>query len=291
MPKHSLFRLASSIYNTPHLITPQAFDVVLNYLDYRNKGIDLLMPDPLDTEEGDTDKPDSLEDVSESDMPVVVINVDGSLTYRPVSTMCGDVGTSYQQLEDDVEDAIEMGATTIVLNFSSGGGQADHCFETAINIRQMCSDANVSLIGYVDEMACSAAYAIACVADELYANPSATVGSIGCVVCLMDTSKAMDMAGYKRIFVTSGDNKVPFDAEGAFKESFLEEIQADVDKLNMQFSDHVSNYTGIDAKIIRDFQASCFDADKGLSNNLVTGIMTNKEFVQYIVSKQGVAND
>lgn len=286
MPNHSLFRLSSKIYNTPHLITPQAFDVVLNYLDHRNGfSKQLIMQDDETTEPPET--PDDLDDIDESDLPVAVINVSGSLTYKPVQTLCGEVGTSYQSLEEQVEDAIENGATTIVLNFSSGGGEAAHCFETADNIRTMCTDAGVSLLGYADEYACSAAYALAVICDELYANPSATLGSIGCVVALLDTSKAMEMDGLKRVFVTSGTNKVPFDTDGTFKESFLEEIQMSVDKLNTQFTEHVSKYTGIDQKVIRDFEASCFDAEDSLANNLVSGIMTNKEFVQYVVSKQG----
>ena len=288
---HQLFRLTQSIWNKPHLITPQAFDVVLNYLDYRN-GLyhKLIIQDSEDSVDIPEPSPDDLDDFDESSLPVAVINVSGSLTYKPVMTMCGEVGTSYESLEDQVEDAIEDGATTIVLNFASGGGEAAHAFETADNIRNMCTEAGVALLGYADEYACSAAYLLAVVCDELYANPSATLGSIGCVVALLDTSKAMEMEGYKRVFITSGTNKVPFDLDGSFKESFLEEIQVSVDKLNAQFTDHVAKYTGIDPQVIRDFEASCFDAEDSLANNLISGIMTNKEFVQYVVSKQGAPN-
>ena len=289
MPKHSLLRLSSKIYNTPHLITPQAFDVVLNYLDARNGVTQKLIIQ--DSEKPEEEVPDDLDDFDECPLPVVVINVSGALTYRPVITLCGEVGMSYQSLQGQVEDAIEIGATTIVLNFSSGGGEASHAFEVAEEIRSMCTDAGVSLLGYVDEYACSAAYLLAVICDEVYANPSATVGSIGCVVCLMDTSKAMEMEGYKRIFITSGENKVPLDTDGSFKKSFLEDIQMSVDKLNTQFTDHVNKYTGIDHKTIRDFEAACFDAEDSLANNLVSGIMTNREFVQYVVSKQKGASN
>jgi ClpP class serine protease len=280
------------IYNTPHLITPQAFDTILAYVEARNQyGIMSLMPmGDGGEDQGGEDKPDDLDDINECPMPIHLIDVVGTLTYKPVKTACGEVGMSYERLVDEVEDAIECGATTVVLNFGSGGGEAGHCFETANLIRSICDENKVKLIGYVDTMACSAAYALACICDELYANPSATVGSIGCVICLMDVSKAMEKDGYKRIFITSGDKKVPFDESGAFKQDFIDELQMDVDRLNAEFTNHVSNYTSIDAKTIKNWQAGCFNAQEALDNNLVSGIMTNREFVQYVVNNQEVNN-
>lgn len=290
MNKNSLIRLTASLHNTPHLITVKSFDAILEYLDSRNaNGIQMLMP--MKAEDDEDEMPDDMDDFDESPLPIVVIDVCGTLTYKPVETMCGEVGTSYKGLEEQVEDAIEMGATTVIMNFNSGGGQAAHVFECCENIRSMCDEADVSLIGYVEDMACSAAYALAVICDEVYINPSACAGSIGCVISLLDTSKAMEMEGYKRIYITSGTNKVPFDADGSFKKSFLEDLQKDVDKLNMQFSEHVSKYSGIDSKVIRGFEAAVFDAEESVSNGLVNGVMTNKEFVKYIVDKQkGVSN-
>lgn len=292
MSKHSLLRLSSMIYNTPHLITPQSFDTILTYVEARNQhGILSLMPMGNGGEQDqEEDKPDDLDDINECPMPIRLIDISGTLTYKPVRTMCGEVGMSYESLVDRVEDCIEEGATTIILNFNSGGGEAGHCFETANLIRSICDENKVKLIGYVDTMACSAAYALACICDELYVNPSATVGSIGCVICLLDTSKAMEQEGYKRIFITSGDKKVPFDDTGAFKQDFLDELQSDVDRLNMEFVSHVNKYTGIEASVIKDWQAGCFNAEEAVANSLASGVMTNREFVQYVVNNQEVNN-
>lgn len=285
MPKHSLLRLASKIHNTPHLITPAAFNVVLDYLDSRNSGIKMMMP--TDNVDG-TDKEDATDDSSEG---LAVINVDGSLTYMPLMTMCGEVGTSYSSLVEQVEDAIEEGCTTIVLNVTSGGGEASHVFQAAEDIRSMCDEAGVKLIAYADTMACSAAYALSVIADTVIVNPSACVGSIGCVVCLMDTSKAMEQAGLKRIFVTSGEAKVPYDDTGAFKQDFLDSIQKDVDELNMEFAAFVSKYTGISQDDIVAMQANTFNAQEAVANGLANQIMTNKQFAAYVASvHQGASN-
>jgi protease-4 len=287
---HSLFRLSTKVYNVPHLITPEAFSVILDYIEYRNETGHRMMPmPPMDDGSDDDNDNDSLfpdNDEDDGEPLIGVLRVDGSLTYKPVMTMCGEAGTSYQSLVEAVEEMAETGVKTIVMEVSSGGGEASHCFQTAEEIRAICDDNNIQLIGYADTMACSAAYALICVCDEVIANPSASVGSIGCVVALLDTSKAMEQAGLKRIFVTSGANKVPFAEDGSFKKSFLNDIQDQVDKLNAEFAAHVSKYTGLDTKTINGFEAGVFDAEEGVQRGLVNQIMTNKQFATYVASLQ-----
>jgi ClpP class serine protease len=271
---HSLLRLTESVYNVPHCITPSSLTVVLDYLENRNNGAELARYD---------DKPKQPAQAQTYPGGFGVLSVDGSLTYKPVMGACGELnGTSYQSLINQTEAMAAAGVKTIVMEVASGGGQAAHCFETANEIRAICDENGINLIGYADEMAASAAYALISVCDVVIANPSAQVGSIGCVVALLDDSKAMDRAGLKRIFITSGESKVPFDADGSFKKSFLEDIQARVDMLNEDFTSHVSQYTGLDAKTIRSFEAKVFTAQEALKLGLINSVMTNKEFAQYV---------
>lgn len=270
---HNLLRLAETVYNTPHCITSEALSVALDYLERRNSEAEFARYD---------EKPVNPERSAKPVNGLGVLSVDGSLTYKPIMTMCGELGTSYQSLVRQTEELIHNGAKTIVMEVTSGGGEAAHCFETANEIRALCDAKGVKLIGYADTMAASAAYALLSVCDVAIANPSAQVGSIGCVVALLDTAKAMDMAGVKRIFITSGESKVPFDEDGSFKKSFLEDIQARVDALNEEFTNHVSEHTGLDAKTIRSFEAKTFRAPEALEKGLINSVMTNKEFAEYI---------
>ncbi len=278
MHPHSLTRLLSKVYNTPHLITPQAFNVILDYFDKRNAA---------DFE------PITVEASTVSTRPAAkketlgYLLVDGSLTYRPVMTLCGEAGTSYQSLVEQTQELADAGVKRIVMEINSGGGEASHVFQAANDIRAICDDNEIELIGYADTLACSAAYALGCVCDQLIANPSADIGSIGCVVALLDTSKAMEKAGFKRIFITSGENKVPFDADGSFKESFLEDIQADVDRLNDEFAAHVSKHTGIDVDTIKGLEAKVFHAEAAKERGLINAVMTNKEFGQFLAQLEG----
>jgi ClpP class serine protease len=281
MHPHSLFRLSSKVYNTPHLITPASLSVILDYFDQRNVS---------DFQLSITEAPGS--DMASPEVitgnGVGYLAVDGSLTYKPVMTMCGEAGTSYQSLVEQTQTLADSGVHTIVMEVSSGGGEASHCFQTANDIRAICDENNIQLLGYADTMACSAAYALISVCDQIVANPSADVGSVGCVVALMDTSKAMAQAGLKRIFIASGESKVPFAADGSFKEAFLDDIQATVDGLNEEFASHVSSHTGLDTKTIKGLEAKVFSAAEALKLGLINAVMTNKEFAQFVAqSTQG----
>lgn len=273
--KHSLFRLTSRVYNTPHLITPQAFSTILDYLDARNT-TEVEMFVPVDDASKQSEKPYA--------NGLGVLTVDGSLTYKPVMTACGEAGTSYQSLVAQVEEMAEADVKTIVMEVTSGGGEASHVFQACEDIRAIADANGIKMIGYADTIAASAAYALISICDEVIANPSASVGSIGCVVALMDMSKAYEKAGLKRIFITSGENKVPFDEDGSFKKEFLDEVQESVDRLNAEFATHVSKFTGLSVDAIMGLEAGCFDADKALEIGLINKVMTNKEFAAYVAS-------
>lgn len=280
--KKKLLRLTESIYSRPHLISESGFAAISHYLDNRNLGVLLMEPmdDPMDPDEEDDMKP-----MMDPQMQVGVLEVHGALTYKPIEGLCGAIGCSYQMLLDCAEDMIEEGVKLIVMDCDSGGGEGYGAFETANELRHMCDDAGVKLIAYNDGDMASACYALACVADEVISNPYAETGSIGVLIALMDVSKAMEMNGLKRIFISAGDSKIPFAEDGSFKPDFLASLQEKVDALYADFVNHVSNYTGLSAKAVRDTQAKMFTAQEALNLGLINKVMTRSEFTDYIATQ------
>lgn len=266
-------RLTADLYNKPHLIAPDAFYAITSYLDVRNAG---LMA--------------QIEKVSPSlDQPaqagkVGIINIHGSLTNKPVESMCGATGASYTGLANQLATLIDAGCKTIVLDINSGGGEAFNCFQTADAMRSMADAKGVKLISYVQNCAASAAYAMCVMSDEVISHPQGSVGSVGVLVALMNNSKQLEKAGLSRTFVTAGANKIPFDASGDFREEFLAEIQMEVDELYGQFCEHVSNYTGLTIEEVKATEASMFRAPKALEMGLINRIMTNEEFATYLTT-------
>lgn len=276
---HKLFRLASQVFNTPQLIDSNHFRPIVDYMVRRNAGI-----------LGDTvyqGTPGAGLQAEELNIfnGVGVVKINGTLTYKPLEMMCAPESTSYIELIDEVEDLIEAGVKAIIFECASGGGAASHMFSTANQIRTMLSEAGVASIAYVDEFAASACYGLACVADEIVIHPEAQAGSIGAMIALWDDSKHMEQEGFKEVYITNTPGKVPYAKDGSFKESFLEKLQQDVNKLGDKFINHVSNYTGLSFDEIKALDAQVFDAETCLSIGLVNSIMNHQEFSEYVSGK------
>jgi len=264
-------RLATDLYNKPHLISAEAFSAITSYLDLRNSG----MLAQVETVSADLDKPSKVGKIG-------LINIHGSLTNRPVESMCGATGASYAGLLSQMDDLINAGCKRIVFDISSGGGEAFNCFPTADAIRKMADDNDVYLISYVQDCAASAAYALCVLSDEVVCHPQGQVGSIGVLIALMNNSKQLEQAGITRTFVTAGANKIPFDANGDFRDEFIESLQESVNELYGEFVAHVAKYTGLSEEEIKSTEASMFRANKALSMGLINSIMTNEQFAEYL---------
>lgn len=272
---HELFRLLDSVYNTPHLVTEAALHPIVDYLRNRN---DIGFAIVAEAKTAEKVKAEKLGSIGE-------IKIDGVLTYKPVMGACGPTGVSYTSILEQAQELIDSGITTLITTHSSPGGQAAHCFSTAQELREMCDEAGIRWISYIDTLSASASLAIGVAADEVVIHPSASTGSIGCVVCLMDQSKAMANAGLKPVYIASTPGKTPFADDGSFSKEFIAEMQADVTRLGNEFAEHVANHTGIDVKEILGMNAKVYHAEAALENGLVTAIMDHKQFAKYLAEQ------
>lgn len=283
MKPHQLIKLTSSIYSRPHLISQAGFNAVSAYLNSRNKKGLMVFED--DIVEPPDETPDDIDDF-DPEMGVGVITVSGALTYKKVDGMCGEIGCSYESILESAEDMIERGATMIVLNCDSGGGEGYGVFECSEQLRKLCDDSNVKLYAYNDGCMASACYGLACVADEVISNKYAETGSIGVLIALMNDSKHLEDEGYTRSFISAGASKIPFAEDGTWRTGFIEDLQSKVDALYADFCQHVSTHTGLSTDAVKATEAKMFSSADALSLGLINSVMTRNEFVNYIVSKQ-----
>lgn len=283
MPK-SVPRLLGSLYNTPHLATPDTLENALEYLNSREFQPSLLV-------KGDKASREAAEDMVKVESGIAVLSIEGSLTYRYswINALCGI--TSYQELKANVERAISLGAKSIIFDTNSGGGQAYACFETAESIKKMASEKGVKLIAYVDGSACSGAYALVSVCDEIIANPMAEVGSIGVVMQLRNPLPMAAKEGVEIKFVYSGKEKIPFDEDTLkFKRDFLNDLQKGTDKLYQEFVSFTAKNRSLSEEKIRNTEAKIFRADEAIELGLIDSIMTHDEFYQYVAEKLVASN-
>lgn len=271
---HKLLRLAESLYNKPHLVTGDYLNQVIPYIESRNSTPQLAVLESLP--EGDRDVHYN------SDTKVGIVDINGPLTYIQYYGMCGPSGPSYQAIREEVGQLITSGAKYIVLDQDSPGGEAYQAFETAKHIRQLADANGVRLISYVDGMSASASYAFSAVAHEIIMNPQASVGSIGVVVKLRNTNEAMKRMGVEDTYIFAGESKIPFDKEGKFTESFLDEIRGKINTLYDEFTTHISDYRGISRDSVIATQAKTFGATEAIRLGLADKQMTLDEFSEYL---------
>lgn len=277
MSGHQLLRLKEKICNTPHLMHPASFEIVIQYLNERNNE-----DFKLDTAVEDNRESNSRYSFNK-DIGVAVLNIDGPLSYKPVTMMgfdCG--GASYQQIKEDFTYLVDSGAKTIAFSVSSGGGEAFQMMPTANYMRKLATENDVRIITYVDGLSASAAYGLSVIADELIMAPSSEVGSVGVLVRLMNDSKALEMEGYERTFISAGDDKIPFDADGSFRKEFLEDIQGKVDTLYEEFTGFVAEHRNLSVEAVKSTQARTFLPKEAIELGLADRVLTLEEFYTHL---------
>ena len=217
-----------------------------------------------------------------------LIPIKGSLTYEESGweALCGM--TSYESIQGQAEYLIKNEKVNeLILELNSGGGQAYGCFEAAQVVRNLANKNNVKITTYVDGVAYSGGYAWASIADELVVNPMGRVGSIGVVLPLTNYAEKDKKEGIKRIYITSGKSKVPYDEDGNFTEDALDEFRKSSKIIYDEFVGHVAEMRGIDRQAVVNTEAKTFDAQQALSLNLIDSIMTKEQFYNHINGKYG----
>lgn len=271
---HKVLRLSRSLLNKPFLIQQDKLTEIYDYLDSRNKDACFETDDEC-YESG-------VKGVVENG--VGTLHIQGPLTAKPTGYefLCG--GMNYEQIRHDMDTFVAQGAKVVFMDVDSGGGEAHTCFETARYVRKLADENDIKLVAYVNGMSASAAYALTSVADEVIANPTSDVGSIGVVIALEDRSEQLKMEGIKPIYITSTNGKVPFDEDGHFKAEFIKGLQEDVDYLHEGFASLIEDTRGIPSADVTAMQSKLYRADQALSNKLIDKTMTVEDFYDYLAS-------
>jgi len=91
-------------------------------------------------------------------------------------------------------------------------------------IRALADEHKLPVIAFVEDVAASGGYMIACAADEIVCDEASIVGSIGVVAASFGLEKLIQRIGVERRIHTAGENKVMLDP-------FLPEKAEDVERL------------------------------------------------------------
>ena len=145
-------------------------------------------------------------------------------------------------LVDIALDMISQGGfTNLILDCNSPGGSVLGLFETADRIKMLAKQ-GVHTTAYTSSLCASAMYFLASSCQEIFASPTAIVGSIGTYSVFVDDSKAADAAGIKfEVFVARAAPLKGAGESGSLTEAQRNEMQRHVDEADSLFQVQVKS--------------------------------------------------
>ena len=123
------------------------------------------------------------------------------------------------------------GAKAVALSINSPGGSPVQSRQIYQRIRQLAEEKKLPVLVFVEDVAASGGYMIACAGDEVFCDPSSIVGSIGVVGGTFGFQDLIKKVGIERRLYTSGDHKSqldPFLAENPEDVARLKAIQREI---------------------------------------------------------------
>src|SRR5437868_2718242 len=115
-------------------------------------------------------------------------------------------------------------AKAVALVINSPGGSPVQSRQIFLRIRQLAAEKNLPVLVFVEDVAASGGYMIACAGDEIFCDPSSILGSIGVVGGSFGFQELIRKIGVERRLYTAGEHKAMLDP-------FLPEDPEDVARL------------------------------------------------------------
>ena len=143
-------------------------------------------------------------------------------------------GLDFSGQEEIIEKAFSLKkgkAVAITINSPGGSPVQSHLIYKFI--RAQAEKNKKKVIVFAEDVAASGGYLIACAGDEIYANSSSIIGSIGVIYSSFGFTELIKKLGVERRVHTAGKNKSsldPFQEEKAEDIERLKSIQLDLHK-------------------------------------------------------------
>jgi signal peptide peptidase SppA len=174
-----------------------------------------------------------------------------------------------------IEQAFQLSKLpAVAIAVNSPGGSAVQSHLIYRRIRQLAEEKKKTVYAFCEDVAASGGYFLALSGDEIYADPSSIVGSIGVISASFGLHKAIAKLGIDRRVYTAGDNKGlldPFQPEKADDVERLRAIQKEVHDvfIGVVKDRRAPRLKGPDAEL---FSGAFWSAPTALKLGLIDGV-------------------
>jgi len=161
-------------------------------------------------------------------------------------------------------------APAVAISINSPGGSPVQSRLIYKRIRDLAAEKNKRVLVFVEDVAASGGYMIAVAGDEIIADPSSIVGSIGVVSASFGFTDLMKKIGVERRVYTAGKNKAVLDPFKPEKKEDVERLKTLQLEVHETFIDLVKERRGTKLKDDPDLFTGLFwTGRKGLALGLV----------------------
>jgi signal peptide peptidase SppA len=179
----------------------------------------------------------------------------------PVIRLQGTIAAGARSLNDAgigplIDRAFKAKPAAVALVINSPGGSAAQSSLIAARIRRLADEKGVPVHAFVEDVAASGGYWLACAADHIWVDQASIVGSIGVIFASFGFPEFMARQGIERRVITAGRNKSLADPFLPQKDEDVARLRALQDPLHRAFIAHVKARRGA-----RLADADLFDAD------------------------------
>ncbi|MEX0344858.1 MAG: S49 family peptidase [Rhizobiaceae bacterium] len=157
--------------------------------------------------------------------------------FRPTLSIAGVAA----QLEKAFAD---RQAPAVAIAVNSPGGSAVQSRLIFQRIRSLAEEKDKKVLVFVEDVAASGGYMIAVAGDEIFADPSSIIGSIGVVSASFGFQEMIKKIGVERRVHTAGKNKVTLDPFQPEKKADIEKLKAIQLQIHDVFINLVKNRRG-----------------------------------------------
>lgn len=141
-------------------------------------------------------------------------------------------GLALATLDERLESAFKTRRlSAVALGVNSPGGAPAQSAMIAKRIRDLAAEKDIPVFTFIEDVGASGGYWLACAGDEIFAQPSSIVGSIGVVSGGFGFADMIKKLGIERRLHTSGDKKAmldPFAPEKAAEVKHLKALQKEI---------------------------------------------------------------
>jgi len=267
-----LQHLIQQVYYEPSLITPSAHAAIRQLLESRlgenTAGFAIRQPG---------------QGVCGQEVEVEQMEIIDGIAHIPIGGAIGQKLTGFERGEGavdvaDIAKEIDMAESddsvqAVIFDIDSPGGMVSGTPELADKIAAMDKTAFAFSNGSI----ASAAYWIASATDGIFTTKTASTGSIGVYLPVVDMTRAFEAQGVKVELIKAGKLKGMGFPGTSLSDESRQHLQDRVNQIYEMFTGFVTSRRGeIDSQAM---QGQIFMAQEAMDSNLIDGIVSSKEDV------------